>query len=64
MAKLTKEQIDSIRNAKTRGQAYEVYMSIRSSAFKAYENWAKPNPDYSKMSKEELIELLKEKESE
>lgn len=70
--KLTKEQLDSIRNAKTKNDAWEAYEAITDPIFKvyeaiaepaweAYENW-KPKPDYKNMSKEELIKIIKEKD--
>lgn len=55
--KLTKEQLDAIRNAKTRPDR-EIY----DPAHTTYLIWQPPKPNYSKMTKAELIKLLEEKD--
>lgn len=93
--KLTKKQLDSIKNAKTRPEAYEAlkammkpadeaykaivdpayeaFLAIKETASEAYREiydpahtaylyWRAPKPNYSKMTKAELIKLLEEKD--
>ncbi len=59
MSKLTQEQLNSIKNAKTLHEAKKAFQAIHGPAWDAYTNW---KPNYSKMSKKELIEIIAELE--
>lgn len=60
--KLTKKQLDAIRNAKTKEEAVKIYVSPIEYTAEDHliRDWHKP--EYISISNDEFIELIKEKD--